>query len=108
VTGPTRVAELKEGLISTYDLDPVEIFGGISAAADLLGGDAEANARITTEILSGETGARRGIVVLNAALAIVAGGKAETIREGIAVAEACIDSGAARKKLQGLIEHSHS
>jgi len=108
VTGETRVSELKGGLVTTYNIDPVELFGENFAAADLLGGDAEANARIMTEILSGETGARRRIVVLNAALAIVAGGKAEGIREGIAVAEAYIDSGAARMKLQGLIEHSHS
>jgi anthranilate phosphoribosyltransferase len=108
VTGETRVSELKEGLVTTYNIDPMELFGGISDDADLLGGNAEANARITTEILSGETGARRGIVVLNAALAIVAGGKAGTIREGIAVAEACIDGGAALKKLQALIERSHS
>ena len=108
VTGPTRVAELKDGLVTTYDIDPAEIFGGVSDGSLLRGGDAEANARITTEILSGETGARREIVVLNAALAIVAGGMAGTIREGIAVAESCIDSGAAQKKLQGLIEHSHS
>jgi anthranilate phosphoribosyltransferase len=108
VTGPTRIAELREGLITTYDIDPMELFGGISDSADLLGGDAETNARITMEILTGGPGARRGIVVLNAALAVVAGGKAGTIREGIAVAEACIDSGAALKKLQGLIEHSHS
>ena len=86
----------------------MDLFGESFATAELLGGDAEANARITTGILSGETGARRGIVVLNAALAIVAGGKAEGIREGIAVAEACIDSGAARKKLDALIERSHS
>jgi len=108
VTAETRVSELNDGLITTYNIDPVDLFGENFAAADLLGGDAEANARITTEILSGESGARRGIVVLNAALAIVAGGKAEGIREGIAVAEACIDSGAARKKLQALIEKSHS
>ena len=108
VTAETRVSELNDGLIATYNIDPVDLFGENFAAVDLLGGDAEANARITTEILSGESGARRGIVVLNAALAIVAGGKAEGIREGIAVAEACIDSGAALKKLQGLIEHSHS
>jgi anthranilate phosphoribosyltransferase len=108
VTGPTRVAELKEGLISTYDLDPVELFGGISDAGDLRGGDAETNARITMEILSGDPGGRRKIVVLNAALAIVAGGKAETLHEGISVAEVCIDSGAALKKLQALIEGSNS
>ena len=108
VTGPTRVAELKDGLVTTYDIYPVEIFGGVYDAAELRGGDAAANARITTEILNGEAGARRNIVVLNAALAIVAGGKAGTIRDGIAVAEECIDSGAALKKLEGLIAHSHS
>jgi anthranilate phosphoribosyltransferase len=108
VTGETRVSELKEGLVTTYNIDPMELLGESFAAAELRGGDAETNARTTIEILSGETGARRGIVVLNAALAIVAGGKAAGIREGIAVAEACIDSGAARKKLQALIEHSHS
>ncbi|OIP92003.1 MAG: anthranilate phosphoribosyltransferase [Syntrophobacterales bacterium CG_4_8_14_3_um_filter_58_8] len=108
VTGETRVSELKEGLVTTYNIDPMELLGESFAAAELRGGDAETNARTTIEILSGETGARRGIVVLNAALAIVAGGKAAGIREGIAVAEACIDSGGARKKLQALIEHSHS
>ena len=109
VTGETRVSELKEGLITTYNIDPLELFGqGFAADDDVKGGDAQANARITAEILGGETGARRRIVVLNAALAIVAGGKAEGIREGIAVAETAIDSGAARKKLQELIEHSHS
>ena len=108
VTGETRVSELKEGLVTTYNIDPMELLGESFAAAELRGWDAETNARTTIEILSGETGARRGIVVLNAALAIVAGGKAAGIREGIAVAEACIDSGGARKKLQALIEHSHS
>jgi anthranilate phosphoribosyltransferase len=107
VTGETRVAELKDGLISTYNLDPVALFGQTDPVEALKGGDAEMNARITLAILGGEEGPRRRIVILNAALAIVAGGKAGTLREGIAVAEACIDSGAARKKLQALIEMSH-
>jgi anthranilate phosphoribosyltransferase len=107
VTGETRVAELKDGLISTYNLDPVALFGQTDPVEALKGGDAETNARITLAVLGGEEGPRRRIVVLNAALAIVAGGKAGTLREGIAVAEACIDSGAARKKLQALIEMSH-
>jgi anthranilate phosphoribosyltransferase len=109
VTGETRVSELKEGLITTYNIDPLELFGETTAASDLRGGDAEANARITTEVLSGgRQGACRQIVILNAALAIVAGGKAAAIREGIATAGACIDSGAALKKLQALIERSNS
>jgi len=59
-------------------------------------------------VLTGDDGARRKVVVLNAALAIVAGGKAKTIPEGIKVAEECIDSAAAIKKLQALIEMSRS
>ena len=108
VTGETRVSELKEGLITTYNIDPLDLFGETYQASDLRGGDAETNARITTEVLTGRQGAGRQIVILNAALAIVAGGKAGTIQEGIALAGGCIDSGAALKKLQALIERSHS
>jgi anthranilate phosphoribosyltransferase len=109
ITGETRVAELREGEIITYNLDPAEFFGAAVPEADLRGGDAGVNARITRDILTGaDTGPRRQIVVLNAALALVAGGKAENLREGIAVAAACIDSGGARRKLQGLIEMSNS
>ena len=104
VTGETRVAELKDGLITTYNIDPVEYFGQTYDAAELRGGSAEQNAEITRNILAGKVkGAPRKIVVLNAALAIVAGEKAGTLREGIAVAEGCIDAGAALKKLETLI-----
>jgi anthranilate phosphoribosyltransferase len=107
VTGKTRVSELKDGMVSTFNIDPVELFGEVLPADDLRGGDAEMNARITAAVLGGEDGARRRIVVLNAALAIVAGGKVEALHEGIAAAEAAIDSGGARRKLQALIELSH-
>jgi anthranilate phosphoribosyltransferase len=108
VTGETRISELKEGIITTYNIDSLDLFGETYPASDLRGGDAETNARMTTEVLSGRQGACRQIVVLNAALAVVAGGKAATVREGIALAEACIDSGVALKKLQALIDRSHS
>jgi anthranilate phosphoribosyltransferase len=108
VTGETRVSELKEGLITTYNIDPLDLFGETYQASDLRGADAETNARITTEVLTGRQGACRQIVILNAALALVAGGKAGTILEGIALAEDCIDSGAAMKKLQALVEQSNS
>jgi len=108
VTGKTRVSELKEGLVTTYNIDPVDLFGELFPAVDLLGGNAETNARITREVLTGGGGARRRIVVLNAALAIVAGGKAGTLRDGIGTAEACIDGGAALQKLDALIARSHA
>jgi len=108
VTGKTRVSELKDGIVRTYNIDPVDYFGATDGGEALAGGDASTNAEITKAVLSGEEGARRRIVVLNAALAIVAGGKAQSIAEGIKVAEACIDSGAAIRKLQALIEMSRS
>jgi anthranilate phosphoribosyltransferase len=108
VTGETRVTELKDDLISTYNLDPIEIFGETYPDDELIGGDPSINAQITKDVLSGKNGARRKIVLLNAALAIMAGEKASNIKEGIAIAEECIDSGAAIKKLQALIELSNS
>jgi len=107
VTGATRVSELKEGLVATYNIDPQELLGETYPAADLRGGDAETNAALTREVLEGRPGARRQIVVLNAALAIVAGGKAGNLREGIAAAEEAIDSGGAMKKLRELIARSN-
>jgi len=86
----------------------VDFFGETFGGEALTGGDAAVNAQITREILAGKDGPRRKVVALNAALAIVAGGKAETIREGLRKAEECLDSGAARKKLEALVEHTHS
>jgi anthranilate phosphoribosyltransferase len=107
VTGKTRVTELKNGLINTYDIDPAFFFGDIFPGKDLLGGDASVNAEITKSVLTGSSGACRNIVLLNAALAIMAGEMAKTIKEGIEIAKECIDSGAAIKKLQALIELSN-
>jgi anthranilate phosphoribosyltransferase len=105
ITGETRVSELKDALISTYNIDPVEIFGRTYDAADIQGEDAARNAEITRRVLSGEEkNACRKIVLLNASLAIVAGEQARTIREGITLAESFIDSGEALRKLESLIE----
>ncbi|MBN2688319.1 MAG: anthranilate phosphoribosyltransferase [Deltaproteobacteria bacterium] len=108
ITGDTRISELKDGLIRTYNISPLEFFGDTYDGAALRGGDASVNAKITMSVLSGKNGACRAIVLLNAALAIVAAEQADTIHEGIARAKECIDSGAAIKKLQALIEMSNS
>jgi len=108
VTGETRVSELKDGRISTYNISAQEIFGQTFSMDDLKGGDASQNAEIMKDVLSGKDGACRKIAVLNAALAIMAGEKAGTIREAVALAEGCIDNGGAIKKLQKLIELSNS
>jgi anthranilate phosphoribosyltransferase len=108
VSTETRISELRDGIITTYNINPVDYFGETYRVEELAGGDASVNARITRDVLSGKDGPCRKIVLLNAALAIVAGGKARDTREGIAVAEACIESGAAMKKLQALIEMTNS
>jgi anthranilate phosphoribosyltransferase len=108
VTGKTRVTELKNGLINTYDIDAALFFGDIFPGDALLGGDASVNAEMTKSVLTGNSGACRNIVVLNAALAIMAGEMANTIKEGIEIAQECIDNGAAIRKLQSLIELSNS
>ena len=106
LTGPTRVSELKNGSVSTYDVLPGD-FGLMQAPADALkGGDADYNAEITRSILNGEEGPRRDIVLLNAAAAIVAGDKARDLNEGVQVAAEVIDSGKALEKLDALVAAS--
>ena len=106
LTGLTRVSELKNGSVSTYDVSPGE-FGLAQASADALkGGDADYNAEITRSILNGEEGPRRDIVLLNAAAAIVAGDEARDLNEGVQVAAEVIDSGKALEKLNALVAAS--
>lgn len=108
VTGETRVSKLKDGMVTTYNIDPVDLLGDLYPFEKLAGGNVETNRDITLAVLSGVKGAARAVVVLNAALAIVAGGIAETLREGIARAEECIDDGSAMKKLRVLIDMTNA
>jgi len=108
ITGETRVAELKDGLVKTYNIHPKDYVGNTYDLEAIRGGDPTLNARITRDVLSGKPGACRDVVLMNAALAIMAGDKAADIREGVKMAADCIDSGRAVKKLQALIEMSNS
>lgn len=103
VCAPTRVSELKDGLIRTYDITPVQLLGRVAEERDLAGGGPEENARITKAILDGEKGPRRDVVLLNAAAALMAAGVARDFAQGIAQAEIAIDTGTARAKLDGLV-----
>ncbi|MFT5369926.1 MAG: anthranilate phosphoribosyltransferase [Candidatus Latescibacterota bacterium] len=107
LTGPTRVSELKNGSVSTYDVSPSDFGLSQASASDLAGGEADENAAMTLAILKGETGPKRDIVLLNAAAAIVAGGKAADLAEGVKVAAEAIDSGNALAKLDGLRDESN-
>ncbi len=104
VCAPTRVSELRDGRIGTFDLLPEQFFGEAADPASMQGGDSAENAGITRRILSGEKGPRRNVVALNAAAALVAADRAADIQAGIKQAEAAIDTGAAADKLEQLVE----
>jgi anthranilate phosphoribosyltransferase len=107
-TGPNRVSALRNGQVETITLDPADLGFSRACPSELRGGSAEENATITREILSGTLdGARRDVVVLNAAAALVAGGRSKTLREGIRLANHSLDSGAALRTLEHLIEFSN-
>lgn len=103
VCAPTRVSELKDGLIRTYDLTPEQLLGRQSDPDELIGGDSSINAGITLRVFQGEEGPRRDVVLANAGVALVAAGVARDFEEGIRQAEASIDGGRAAAKLEALI-----
>lgn len=102
VCAPTRVTELDGRTIRTYDLDPQPFFGRLAAPGEIAGGGPAENAAITRAVLAGERGARRDIVLLNAAAALQAAGRAGGWEEGLELAAEAIDSGAAADKLAAL------
>lgn len=103
-TGETQVSELSGNSIQSYTLTCGTFGIAPARLADLAGGDAAANARITREILGGERGACRDIVLMNAGAAIYVGGQARDLHEGITRAAASIDSGNALARLDRLVE----
>lgn len=104
VTTTTRVTELKDGRVRTYEFDPLEYIGDYHSSQSLAGGDPAFNAKIIRNILDGEPGACRDITLLNAAAGIVAGGKADNFRDGFSLAQGALDSGQAAAKLQALVD----
>jgi len=103
-TSESRISELRHNQVQTYTVRPEDFGLTRTRMAELQGGSAADNAEIIRHILKGERGPKRDIVVLNAGAAIAAGGKAEDIGAGVALAQRSIDSGAALEKLNRLIE----
>ncbi len=99
----SHLAEVRDGTVTLRELDPRDLGFPLAQPADLVGGDPAANADIVREVLGGAPGPRRDIVVLNAAAAIVAGGLANGLEEGLVLARRAIDSGEALRKLEQLI-----
>ncbi|MBI3977390.1 MAG: anthranilate phosphoribosyltransferase [Chloroflexi bacterium] len=107
ISGATVVFEV-DGEIRESRVRPEQFGLSLAPLASIAGGTAAENAELTRQVLDGALGPRRDIVLLNAAAALVAGGKVLSIPEGIALAAATIDSGAARRKLADFVNCSRS
>ncbi len=108
LTGTTKVCELLNGKVNEYMLEPASFGLTACKAKDLEGGSPEENAGIIRSILSGVLGPQRDIVLMNASAAIVAGGRAEKLKEAMELSRHSIDSGLAEKKLNDLCHRSYS
>ncbi len=108
LTGPTYVAELKDGAIREFEIDPADAGLPLAASADLKGGDADHNAAALRAVLEGKPGAFRNVALLNAAAALVVAGRAGNLKDGVALATQSLDSGAARKRLEHLVAVSNA
>ena len=107
MSAPTAVCEFKDGWFKSYTIAPEDFGFERCTKEDLKGGTPEENAKITREILGGAKGHKRNAVLMNAGAALYIGGKAETLKDGIALAAEIIDSGKALETLDKLIEVSN-
>lgn len=106
-TGATRVAELKGGLVKTFEITPADAGLLPARLSDLVGGDAAFNAAAIRDVVAGKPGPFRDIVIFNTAAALIVGGKATTLPEGAELAAAAISSGGAQAALDKLVATSH-
>ncbi len=107
-TGETQVAEWKDGEVRRFSLLPEDVGLARANPSDLVGGSPVENAEALKAVLSGQTGAYRDIVCLNAGAALLIGGRVETLKAGVQLAGLILDDGHARVALERLIEISHS
>lgn len=106
--GPTYVCEYRDDHLKEYVIEPQKLGLAQVSPRDVMGADIGTNKQIALNILRGMEGPERDIVVLNAGCGLYVAGKANTIKDGMRLAEESIDSGAAIKKLNKLIEYSNS
>ena len=107
LSAPTKVCEIKDGSLHTYEIKPEDFGLSRCKKEDLAGGDPKENAAITLSILEGEKGAKRDAVLLNAGAALYIGEKAKSMQEGINLAARLIDSKKALKVLEDFIKVSN-
>jgi anthranilate phosphoribosyltransferase len=106
-TGPSRVAEVRDGTVRTFEVQPEDAGLRRATLADLKGGDAERNAHVIRALLDGEHGPFRDIVLFAAGAALVVADRATDLREGAAMAADAVDSGRARDALHAMAAISH-
>jgi len=104
--GPSRIVEWNGSTIREYVRDPLDFGMKLQPRSAIAGGDARHNARVIRRVLDGAAGAHRDVVVLNAGLALEIAGAAGSMADGCDLARSSIDSGAARGKLDALLEAS--
>jgi anthranilate phosphoribosyltransferase len=107
-TGPNQVCEVIDGSVRERTIDPQELGLARCTLDELAGGSPDENAALIRSVFAGEQGGRRSAILLNAAGAIAAGGHAEDLREGLALAGDAVDSGAATARLDELVEFSRA
>lgn len=107
MSSPTTVCEFKDGWFKSYVITPKQFGFEYCNKDDLVGGTPEENAKIVRDILSGEKGCKRNVVLMNAGAALYIGEKAESMEEGIRLAGELIDSGKAMETLDKFIEVSN-
>ena len=105
-TGTSTVLTLEDDHVRSFTVDPVELGLAPAIPDELLGGTPEVNAEAVRRVLSGQHGAHRNIVVLNAGAALVVADRAVTLEEGIQLATESIDSGSAAAVLDRLVSES--
>ncbi|OKL43525.1 anthranilate phosphoribosyltransferase [Pseudovibrio exalbescens] len=107
-TGPTYVAELKDGEVNEFTIAPQDAGLPLADPQDLKGGEPKENAQALRKVLDGERNPYRDVVVLNAAASLIVADKAETLLQGVDMATHAIDSGAASRHLSDLVRISNS
>ena len=107
ISAATRIAEVRQGNIHTYEVTPEEFGFARASLQEISGGDARENAKIIREILDGKKSPCRDVVLLNAAAALVAAGRADSIASALPLAVTALDAGAAKNKLAALVEFTN-
>lgn len=106
--GPTQVAELRDGKVREYQIEPEKLGLKRCALADLHGGSADQSAAIVRQVLQGNLGPARDVVLLNSGAALYVSGSAGSVKDGMHLAAESIDSGRARDKLEQLVRMTNA